>query len=202
MAENFPGPYELRLFYTTTPTGLSPMTHVAHYNIALQEPVVKGTAFSGIVAITGIGGVKDLDDVVTEWSTILRTILSNAANNTIDFCELWKYTPGTYDAEFYSVMTVGLAGTSASTPVPAGQNVISFRSAEGGTMKIVILESVVAGSAIDPSPYQNANLDTLADYVALTPKPFLARDTSYPFTRGNHYPSQNEALFRKRYRNN
>lgn len=201
MAENFPGPYELRIKYTTTPVAASAIQHTQRLNIELVEPAAQGQLFSAYTVITGTGGNIALNTLVDAWVALLRPTISSNAGNTIDFVELWKYTPLSYDADFWSVYSVNLAGTHASAATPAGQNILTFRTQEGGTMKLYIMESPISGSAIDPPPFQNAALDAIAAYVATTPRPFLGRDTSRPFTVNQHFPSQNEALFRKRYRN-
>lgn len=200
MTLNFPGPYQLRLFYTTASASFAALQHVAQYNIALTTDPSPGAAFSTITAVTGTGGPIVLSTLVDNWVALLRPIFSNSANNTIDYCELWKFTPGTNQSEFVSTYAIALAGQSASPMLASGMVIQTYRTIEGGIAKFYFMESVLTATTRDAPPFAPADMDAIRDFIATTPRPFLGADTSYPFAAIAQFPGQNEALFKKRFR--
>lgn len=201
MAINYPGPYELRLFYTTTPTSLTPIQHVAKYNIGLTAVPTPGTAFSLLTVVARGGVPQTLQSYVDAWVALLRPIISSGANNSVDFCELWSYAPGTFNASFVSVYAIGLAGTSGGVSIAANENILTFRSLEGGILRMHFEEfTAVAQGPRDTPPIGNASYEAIRNFVEGTTNAFLARDTSFPFATIALFPGQNEAIFKKRYR--
>lgn len=201
MTLNFPGPYEIRLFYTTTPTSQVPIQHVAKYNIDLTAVPTPGTTFNLLTVVARGGVPQTLQAYVDAWVALLRPLISSAANNSVDFAELWQYTPGTFEASFVSVYAIGLAGTSGGSPILAGENILTFRSLEGGILRMHFEEfTAVAQQARDTPPIANANYEAIRVFVEGTTNAWLARDTSYPFACIALYPGQNEALFKRRLR--
>jgi hypothetical protein len=197
---NYPGPYQLRLYYTTAPTGLTPMTHVAKYNCDFSPAPNPGDTFASMTVKRRGLGVYNFATYMTDWANLLKPMLSSNANNTIDYAELWKYDVGTFNASFISALGLAVAGTTALAALPAVQNMITFRTLEGGIMKLNILESWSGGSDIDTPPFTQAGLEAIANFVTGTGNAWLGADTSYPFATKALYPGQNEALWRKRYR--
>lgn len=206
MALNFPGPYQLRLYYTTHNGTGGQLTHVLQMNLDLDGSPVQGLTFDqyGVVDNATPANVVDLDVFVESFLTILAPLFSSAF--TFDIVELWKYpTPQSFDSVFWSSYGPPTAQPSAAgNVVEAGQATWTFRTGEGGTMKVVLLESVVGGAV--PSGYadQDANQQALVDFVleggAGFDTVFLGRDTSYPFSHVRLYPGQNESLFKRRFR--
>lgn len=198
MALNFPGPGEVRLFYTTQPASATPITHVAKYNVSYLGDPDPGDEFSAIQVIDRLGVAHDLDDVVDTWVTQIRPLFGTGGGNSIDYAEFWIYTAGTFDAHFVSSYTIGLAGTSGSAVVSAGQSISTFRTQEGGIFKIVFLESVIQPGFKDTAPFSNAALEAIRQSIVAGTTPWLARDTSFPFASIAHYPGQSEHLFKIR----
>jgi hypothetical protein len=194
MAINYPGPYEVRIFYTVTS-----FVHVQKLNVRLETDPTPGDDFSTINALRRDDAPYALDSEVDDWVVLMKAIY-NTVSTTIDYAELWKYTPGTFDASFVSTYPIAVAGTSGTTTNAAGQYIITFRTTEGGIMKLSFMESIMALAARDTLPLGNAGADAIADAVVAGTSPWLARDTSYPFSCIAAYAGQNEALFKKRYR--
>lgn len=198
MAINYPGPYEVRIFYTTTVSSVV-LTHTQRLNIALIEPVVPGTAFNLIGTVSADATPDSLNTIIDEWVAILRPLLSSSGSSVV-YAELWKYTPGTFEAEFVSSYDINLAGSNAGTTTLASQSIWTFRTAEGGILKINLIEGVVSQGAKTLYAAQGAASKALVDYVLRSDRVWLGRDTSYPFSHIAQFPGQNEAVFKRRLR--
>lgn len=200
MATNFPGPYEVRLIYTTNFTTGALITHTQRLNCIVDGDPAPGTAFADIDVLRRDGSPFALDSEVDDWVAAMQPFYSNGAGNTIDYAELWKYAPASFDGEFVSTYPIAVAGTSAAVINPAGQAIVTFRTQNGGIMKLSFMESVIGVGPKDTLPFANAALDALTDSVVAGTFPWVARDDSYPFACIALYPGANEALFKKRYR--
>ena len=198
MTINYPGPYEVRIIYTTSVSSV-PLVHTQHLNVRLESDPVPGTPFSGINALRRDDSPFDLAGEVDDWVNLFKVIISSGGGNTIDYAELWKYEEESFDASFVSTYPINVAGTSGGGVVTAGQVVVTFRTMEGGIMKLNFMESIITAGARDTLPFANAGLDAIADAVVAGTVPWLGRDTSYPFACIAMYPGQNEKLFKIRY---
>jgi hypothetical protein len=203
MTINYPGPYEVRINYTTTSSSLA-LSHQQHLSVILDAPLpIVGTAFSAIVPRFRItpGGAFSLQSVVDAWVVQMKAMYSSGAGNTIDSAELWQYEDESFDASFVSSYTIAVAGTSGSAVQAAGQSITTMRTQEGGIFKLNFLESIIAPAITDTGTIAQANLETMvAGLEAGNVFPWVARDTSYPISRIAHYPGQNERLWKKRNR--
>ncbi|HET8669986.1 MAG TPA: hypothetical protein VFM05_04985, partial [Candidatus Saccharimonadales bacterium] len=146
------------------------------------------------------GAAPTLAAYCDAWVALLRPIYSSGAGNTIDLFELWKYAPESFDATFISSYAVGLAGTSGSTVVTAGQDIFVFRTGEGGVMKLNFMESVNVVGAPDTPPLASAALIAIYDFILGSGNAFIGRDGAMPFAMTARYPGTNEALFKRRLR--
>lgn len=200
MALNFPGPYEVRLFYTTSPAGFTGIQHVAKYNIALDADPPVGEDFANINARMRNTGTIALDTWVDSWVALLLQLVSSAGGNTIDLAELWKYTPGTFDASYVASYSIALAGLSGAPPVPAGQAIQTYRTQEGGIMKLSFMETGLVTAVRDAPPFTPVASENIRQAVIADTNCWLARDTSYPIAAIGNFVGQNEALFKRRYR--
>lgn len=199
MAKNFPGPYELRMRYTTLSGGV-PLTHTARYNLDLTAVPTPGDDFTNINVLTR-GGIltPDLAAVVEAWLALIAE--RHHTSTTFGALELWSYVPLSFDASFIS--TYGptiVAGLSATTPVVAGMETFTFRTIEGGILRAVGIETIINTSVRTPYPTGNPDIDAIFDFVTSAANWILARDTSYPFASLNFLGGQNEKTFRQRFR--
>lgn len=206
MTLNFPGPYELRFAHTTVAGTGGVLTHIMRQNVDLVEPVTQGQLFSTITIkdLTGPATGIFLSQLVEDWLTVLGPLYHN--QHSFGAVELWKYpTAQSFDAEFWSSYGPPTAQPSSATGMSeASQNIFTFRSREGGIMKITLMETIYGPGV--PLEYaamtvqQKAVVDfVLAGGVGYN-APFLARDTSYPFSARRLYKGQNEATFKQRFR--
>lgn len=193
MAANFPGPYELRFVYTNPP-----LVHTQRLNIDLTTDPAPGTTFDLLEAVPRVGTGYNLELGVDNWIIVLRNLLHTTV--TINYVELWKYEPESFDATFISAYDVGLAGLAAASPVPAGQMIWTFRTLEGGVLRINVMEAARAPGSPVSYPALAATEKALVDFILADDNCFLGRDTSYPFAFMRLNPGQSEALFKRRYR--
>lgn len=198
MALNFPGPQEVRLNYTCNLSGLT-LQHQARYNVALQGAFGPGGVFSDYDVFEQSGITQDLQAAVDAWVALLQPLFNSAATNFVS-AELWDYNPGTFESSFLSVYDINLPGTSGSGGVVTGQTIYTFRSQEGGIMKISLMEGItLAGASVAYSSLSAAQ-KAMVDKVVSSTNIFQARDTSFPFAFVLCHPGNNEATFKRRFR--
>lgn len=204
MAINYPGPFEVRIKYTSLPA-LSPvLQHIQRLNIDFVGTIPQGDVFANYDINDKNGATTvDLATVVEDYLTKFCAL--HAATMDIDSVELWKYpTFQSFDSVFWSsYVPTANAGTGAGSNQASSQNIITFRTQEGGIMKFVSMEDRVAPGL--PLAYASMAAETkaLVDFIldgdgATYSAPFLGRDTSYPFATIKQFPGQNEAVWKKR----
>lgn len=200
MALNFPGPYELRIFYSVAIGGFATLPHVARYNLRVDGNPAPGTAFADIDALRRDDSPFPLDSETDDWVDLIKGLWNSSAGNSIDYAELWKYTPESFDATFISTYPIAVTPTSAQANANAGQVIVTFRTSGGGVMKLNFMETILAAALPDTLPFANATLDAIADAVVAGTSPWLGRDGTYPFACIAAYAGQSEAIFKKRFR--
>lgn len=199
MVQNFPGPYELRLSYVVTITGV-PLTHTARLNVDLTSAPTVGDAFNNINAKTR-GGIAtpDLAAVIEAWLELVKMIYKTTT--TFGIVELWKYEPLSFDASFVSAYTPTIsAGVDTDPTNTAGQEILTFRTQEGGILRLNFMETVFLTYGVQPYPIGAVRYDDIFEFVISSVNWVLARDTSYPFATLNRNMGQNEKTFRQRFR--
>lgn len=201
MALNYPGPLEVRLFYTCDfPSNRGKRVHQTRLSFQASGTVSPGDLFADIDVLKRLGTTVDLQTSVTALVNLLKP-LYNATYTTFDYAECWKYTAGTFESIFISSMTIAAAGTGGSGNLVAGQDIYTFRTFEGGIFKLSLQENI--GNVSESVPYAglDASNQALVDFfTADANSHYLARDTSYPLQFLRLHPGTNEALFKDRYR--
>lgn len=197
MALNYPGPYEVRIQYIVSVSGVS-LSHEQRLNVDLVTPVPVAEPFTTIVANERDGGTNSLEAWVDTWVAALQPHFHTSA--TISLAELWKYEPFSFEASYVSTYDISLAGTSGAAPVPAGQAIWAFRTVEGGIMKINLMECSIQSGVSRAYVAMSAIEKAIVDLIVGGNNCWLGRDTSYPFAVTQLHPGANEALYRKRYR--
>lgn len=199
MSLNYPGPYEVRIFYTVT-TGFAIMSHSQRLNVRVDGTPAPGTPMADIDFLrrdnTPFAATSEID----AWVALMRARFATHASNVIQYAELWKYEPESFDASFVSTYDINLAANGGGTTLIGGQEIYTFRTEEGGIMKLNFMQSTQAEGA--PIVYSglSVNQKAIVDAVRNGTSPWLGRDTSYPFSFIKMYPGRNEALFKKIFR--
>jgi hypothetical protein len=194
MALNYPGPYEVRINYV-----VASRPHQQRLNVRIDGTPVAGVDdFTTIDALRRDDAPFALDAEVDAWVDLIKVFLPSAGGDIVN-AELWKYTPDSFDADFVAAYDISVAGTNGSANTPASQLIWTFRTQEGGIMKVILMDvSTTPGLPVTP-PYTGSTL-ALANAIVNGTSPWLARDTSYAIANIAMYPGQNEALFKKIYR--
>lgn len=204
MTINYPGPFELRIRYSDDQLSGPVLEHIQRLNVSLVGTPAQADDFGNYEFndINGATGVS-LDTLVEDYLAVFNALYSG--NNDVGLIDLWKYpTPQSFDAVFWSTYTpTANVGTAGGVDVAASQDIYTFRTQEGGVMKLSLMEDnntpgnpIVAGSL-------GAAEAALVDFIlngdgASYSAPFLGRDTSYPFAFIKQFPGQNEATWKKR----
>jgi hypothetical protein len=195
MPSNFPGPYGLEFVYTA-----NGLTHTQNFNIDVDGSPQPGVNFNTVLAVTNDNSLRDLDDVVNDWSIVWQD-LYKPSQDTLDSVTLWEYTPLTFDRRFIASKTLAIPGTETLIPTTdAGQAIFTFRTVEGGVMKVSLMQPT-----IEPGPPLGAagltQRQTALVNLLLGPNGvFIGRDTSRLVSFLRLLPGRNEALFKRLYR--
>lgn len=194
MALNYPGPYQLRLYYTVEGD-----VHVAKYNVDCSGSPSIGDSFSDIDLIQNDLSTIAADTYVAVWVLKMVDRFSDT-NTSIDYAELWKFEPFSFDGTYLSTLSIGDTGAIGNPAILARQETYTFRTAEGGIMRVAMLEG--AGVFINRQAYGTLAGSTkdLMDFVVGSSGAFLGADTSRVVAPVAVSGSYNRALFRKRYR--
>lgn len=195
---NYDGLMEVRMFYTSQPAGFQEITHRHTFDVNVESIPEPGVPFDEIIVTRASGATTDLETVINEYVALLLPLFANT--QTITLAELWYIPEGTTNAQFISAMPIAEVGTSGNDENPAYQGTLTFRSVGGGVMRLQYMELPLASNLREPYPTGNAVLNNIFAYVIGLQSPFLARDNTRPFAAMNYSGGQNEALWRKRYR--
>lgn len=202
MAINYPGPYEIRIIYTVTISSIA-ITHVQRLNCDVAGTPDPGTPPDEVLITRRIASLDPADDmmdaVVDEWITLIREIYNTTGTQFVR-AELWKFDEESFDGVFVTSYDVGVGGNSASATQGASQTIYTFRTIEGGIMRLSFMETIHAPIAASPLSGLTGATGAIRDFIIGDTNWVLARDTSYPFASMNWSPGQNEAVFKKRYR--
>jgi hypothetical protein len=196
---NFPGPYEIEFL-------LSGWTSPAREHNVRLSVAVSGTPSPGdlptTIDIQKTGGATAKLDVVANqiWSFYRQNY--HTTISAIGYT-LWKYVPGTLAKDYVSAGTVTTPlGTSGVSPTIAGQCTLTFRTANGGVLKCVFIESSSFGDVrqtLLPNVAGNAS-QKIGAYILSADNVALGRDDSYPVAAMRDSRGQNEKIWRKIYR--
>jgi hypothetical protein len=195
MAENFPGPYGLRLFYTT-----NGYTHKTELSLDVVGTPTPGTTFDNIQ-------VEDPDsnhptlDTVTDGLALLWKPLYDDGGTSLDRAELWVYEAGTYNATFISSYEIAEAGTEAvQDTVIAGEAIFTFRTQGGSTLRLHLEESIIDAGPSRAYAALSSDEQDLVDYLLSDDSPFIGRDNTRPIAFLKVHPGHNEASWKRIYR--
>lgn len=137
------------------------------------------------------------DFLVDEYVDVLRALMDDGV--TFQYAELYTKSIDE-DPTFVTTAALNLAGTSTAGTRPATTLTVSFRTAEGGNGKVVLVDQVRdANLKLLPPSFSGATeVEALADYLVSSSSIVLGRDTSYPIQVTKALTKTNDAL-RKKY---
>lgn len=196
---NFPGPYELRIFYTVTTSPGDAIQHQLRINVDCDPAPDPGDTFNTIQVKLAGGSTTGLHNTTLAIVNLVEDFY-NGTDATFDYAELWLYEAASFEAAYISTYAIGLPGTSAEDTFPASQTIWTFRTVGGGILKVSLMDNVSAPYV--PVAYADLNAvnKALVDYVVDdTLSPFLGRDNTRPLAFLRQFAGQNEHLFKTRY---
>ena len=194
MPVNLPGPYEIEFLLSgwISPT----RTHKFRLNVATVGTPAIGTAPTAVTIQKAGGGSATLAVVANQAWEFMRLWWPSSISCT--GYQLWRYVSGTYAKTFISTGTVTNPAANGTAFGVAHEVVLSFRSANGGVMKQVFLESNQAGNnkiAATPNP-AGTPAQKWVSYIMSADNVALARDDAYPLNPLFDSRGENERLFR------
>lgn len=112
----------------------------------------------------------------TDFVNVFRPCV--ITTGTLNFAELWTMDTPTSDPIFRESTDISLAGTRAGTPLAYSQEVITFRSANGGLYRFVNLESATSVNVVTNPPFA-APFAALRTYLIGNTSCVSARDGGF-----------------------
>lgn len=197
MAINYPGPYEIE--YNVL---VSSIPHLIRVNCVATPAPTPGSALNTITLQTRSGTPANAQTCVDGLWNLIR-----AAYNTGVTCQgvtLWRYpVAGSFVKTFVSAGAVTTpAGAAPGATTLAHQATLSFRTANGGIMKLTLLETAFTALTrqVLVANAAGATEQKIAAYLISGSGWAIARDDSFPITPLYGVFGQNEAIFKARYR--
>lgn len=199
MALNFPGPFEIRQFYTTTISTIA-LEHVMRLSVDLDTPIAPGEDFANIFGTSPNGAVVSLATCIDRLLAVMAPFYA-PTTTVFGRTELWEYTPLTFDASFVSQYNSAVVPSGGTAPTPAHYLIMTFRTLEGGIMRATLLEDSSSANNQELYPTNTAQVNDFMDEI-INPdfSLYVGRDTSRPFSPLRVSRGQNEAVWRKRFR--
>jgi hypothetical protein len=194
---NYPGPYEIRMNYSA-PAGGFPLISQIRVNVDVDTPPDPGSPFADYDLISRAGLFYNAQTFTDAWATVLAGVMRTDAN--FSTAELWKYSPGSFNADFQSGYNVGQAGLNAGTAQTTISAIITMRTQNGGHLRCQLNHMVSGASTTDPYPFAITEYNDIADFYSALSSPILGRDGGYVFAPMNLLVGQNEFIFKKYFR--
>jgi len=198
MARNYPGPYEVE--YNILVSGLN---HKMRLNCVVSGSAPAPGTLPTAISLMTKGGTPATLAVCANgfWEQIRLWYHTSVTCTGYTF---WRYPfVNSYVKDFITAGAVTNPAALASTAInQASQFTESFRSANGGSMKINALEvsfTTLTRNTLVPNASGTAEQKTAA-YVLSSAGWMIARDDSFPIAATYYIGGQNETIFRKRYR--
>lgn len=191
----YPGPYAVRAQYVCD--GLS---HKIEVSCDVTEAPTSPTDLSTLTFVTKGATTKTVPDGISEFFATLAPLYPSSVS--FDSIELWQYAVDSYDASFIGAYGLTVAGTSGGSINPASQITVTFRDTVGGILKIVMLETVSSDTTAQTGlSGAGSEVGAINTYATGNDSWLQSRRNGFPaaFLRASW--TQNEAIYRKRYRN-
>lgn len=193
---NLPGPYEIE--FTVEGYTAPVRSHKIRLSVVATGSPAAGT-LPALVNIQKAGGATATLQVVADQAWSFLRQFFNTGLNCSGFT-LWKYVTGTLGKDFISAGAVtNPAGTNAGATTVSHQVTLSFRSANGGVVKTILLETSLTSNqqiALVPNGAGNP-AQKWAAYIISVDSPLLARDDAYPVAALRDSRGENERIWRK-----
>ena len=196
MAENYPGPYEIEYELTgwTSPT----RSHVFRVSCLAVGSPAAGSLPTAIDIQKQGGSTAKLNVVANQLWEFIRLFYPNTIQ--CPGYQLWRYVPGTLAKDFISTGTLTNPISAGTGTITAAQQLtLTFRSANGGILKLVLLETNQTGDAriVLLNNAAGTPPQKLASYVMSADNVIMARDDAFIVTPLRDSRGQNERIWRE-----
>jgi hypothetical protein len=139
-----------------------------------------GTPVPGVIpTLSNKGGLTGAADIVLDDFLDLFRAMFNTATQ-FGLVEMFSVPNPGDDPIFIKAFNTTLVGASASPRISYGQAVFSFRTLEGGRLKVYAMEGTLAVNQSFGPVLPVSVEKTFADYIVSDDNIVLARDTSFP----------------------
>jgi hypothetical protein len=194
---NLIGPNQIEILYRvpTTPN----REHAVRFNTAVQGSPANGLPMASYSLLKKGGGTVTADAAINLlWSFIRQFYPAGATGFQVT---LWSVAVGTSARTFMSSMTLtNPAGVNGAAVSPLQQHTLTFRSANGGVQKVVLMESSTAGGETRNTLLSNAAgspAQKLASYMLSADNVTLAADDAFAIAPLRDLTGQNEHIVKK-----
>jgi len=192
MTINFPGPCVVTIYYT-----VDGVEHTINLNCVSTVDVLPGTVPALIDLVQRNSGNVNLSVAVNAFCDVLAPLMDTGTSFTR--YEFFNVAPLSTEKTFVTQETLVVLGTNVTPYNPGWAGTFSFRTQEGGHMKVVLGE--ITGSLIGKYQYGDLSVagKAVVDYIDSGTNWILARDTSYPFGLSHYTLNFNRKLTDKRF---
>ena len=188
-----PGPYQVEITYSG-----DSRSHKMRLDCRIDGSPVAGVDMSTVNVLNRLSANIGLTSAVGSFIDLLQPIF--APDMSFDSFSLWKFTSGTNERQFIGSALIGEVGTNAGVIQRAHQTIYTFRSGNGGTMRLNLLEDSNTGNDKTAYADMSAPAQALVDFMLSDDCWIYSRDNAYPIVSLWESQGQNEAIWRKIYR--
>jgi len=195
---NFPGVWEVRVFYTCSPAGQAAVEHRLTFDVKVGTDPDPGTDLSDIDIILRNGTDTGLLSYVTAFMFVIYEAYH--ASVTFSRVELWRYPVDGYDATFIGAAVLAENGANATGPISAHYSLLTLRTAGGSVLKLQLMEDSLAGDNQISYPTGNAVYDDIFAALLALDSGVVGQDDTFPIAGLKASRGQSEAIWRRRNR--
>lgn len=198
MAVNFPGPFEARFSILTNEAG-GVGQHQLRLSTQVPGGVNPGQSF-GTIFPEQRGGAVDIS-LQSACEALLGLINGfYATTSAFGAIELWEYIPDSFDAVFRSAYSPSTEPNGGATTVPASQTYFTFRTINGGIMKLCLMGTTIVEDSSQAYPTGDSEVNAVFAAFLADTSIWWGRDNSFPIAGLKFLPGRNEDLWKKLYR--
>jgi len=194
MADNFPGPYELE--YTITGNVSPNRDHLFRVSCTAIGSPAPGTLPTAITMQKQGGGTATLAVCANQLWEFIR--LMYGVTISCSGYQFWRYVAGTYAKDFIAAGTPTNVACTGAGGTALGQLTQTYRSANGGIMKLVLLETNQTGNTRTTLIPNAAGTPSqrLAAYIMSADNIAMARDDAFIVAALRDSRGENERMWR------
>lgn len=188
MALNSLSPAYLKIRYTAN----------GHPHTQTLPTIIAGTPTPGVLPelIHHGGGSLALADFVSDYGDVWKPFYKTT--DSLGVLEVWSQPLPSDDPVFIFAVDMATAGATTFANTPAGEEVVTFRTAHRGGFKLYMMENVDEPNIRDNSPFTGLTaIINLVTYVCGAASPIYGRNGDVPLLGLSRLTKINDVLRRK-----